>query len=76
MEARIDNPGDRDYGVVELTADGYHVGTTVTVWTADDGVPVVQIDTPESTETHEIMRVWVNDALVSGEKVSLTPERR
>lgn len=67
MRVRIDNPDDRDYGVIELAIeDGYHAGMTVLVYLADDGAPVVQIDTPQETETHELMRVWVNDALVSG----------
>lgn len=57
---------DRAYGVVELDMDdGYHVGTTVTFFVADDGTPVVQIDTPENTETHDLMRVYMNDAIAT-----------
>ncbi len=63
MKTRVEQD-DRAYGVVELDMDdGYHVGTTVTLFVADDGTPVVQIDTPQSTETHEVMRVYMNDAI-------------
>lgn len=65
MIVRIDKH-DREYGVVELDmGDGYHVGTTVTVFVADDGTPVVQIDTPPDTETHEVLRVYLNDAVAT-----------
>ena len=39
---------------------------TVWAWIADDGAPVVQIDTPEETEDHERIRVYVNDAKATG----------
>lgn len=71
MHVREHELEDVKYGVVELDLfEGYHAGTTVTVSIAEfDGVPVVQIDTPQETETHELMRVYVNDELVSGKEV-------
>jgi hypothetical protein len=66
MDARVDTSYGQEFGIVELTIDdGYHAGTTVTVSFGEDEVPVVKIDTPEGTETHDLMRVYMNDALIS-----------
>lgn len=69
MIVRIDQDSerDRDYAIIEFTAeDGYHAGLTVIAYIADDGAPVLDISTSPDTETHEVMRVWVNEALVNG----------
>ena len=65
MEARIvtdSSSGDKT-GILELGLDdGYHVGTIVMLTLDKDGVPTVTIDTPQDTETHEVMDVFMNDA--------------
>lgn len=37
-------------------------GIEVFAYLSGDGVPVVQIDTPEDSDVHEYMRVYMNDA--------------
>ena len=69
MIVRIDHDDEanRDFGIIEFTADdGYHAGLTVIAYVSDDHAPVVDISTSVDTETHEVMRVWVNEALVNG----------
>lgn len=38
----------------------------VEAWIADDGVLVVQIDTPLESDMHEHLRVYCNDARATG----------
>lgn len=37
-------------------------GVQVFAYTDGNGVPVVQIETPEDSDVHEEMRVYMNDA--------------
>lgn len=64
MKARVDVDHDgNEFGVLELTADdGYHAGTVVMLTIGKDGAPEVSIETSTETETHELMRVHMNDA--------------
>ena len=68
MDIRIDNSGDRDFGVIELI-DGDHIGTIVTLWIADYGCPVIQIDTPTEKDTHDLIRVFLNDAVMEAARI-------
>lgn len=56
-----------DGAIIEVEPeDGYHAGLTVSVsFSEEDGAPIVQIDTPPDTETHDLVRVYVNDAIAT-----------
>ena len=63
MKARVDNLDGTNYGIVELEPeDGYHAGTTIETWVAEDGWVTVQVNTPGETETHDMTRIYLNEA--------------
>lgn len=59
---RIVHEGEEDD---TITMEG-GTGIVVALYTGADGAPVIQIDTPEDTDLHETIRVYVNDALAEG----------